>query len=134
MREAIRILVIKGGPAGSTAAGLLAKEGFKVTHGERERFPRYHIFKSILPSCRPILELLGGWRKIQNYGFQHEGSVYFLWFWAIPLHDGTTSVGLVTGRDNFNRQRHELGGLRLVLGLHAAQAPAASGWHAGATR
>jgi flavin-dependent dehydrogenase len=33
------------------------------------------------------------------------------WFWAIPLHDGTTSVGYVTSRDNFNRKRNETGSI-----------------------
>ena len=38
-----RILVIGGGPAGSTAAGLLALQGFDVTLFEQSKFPRYHI-------------------------------------------------------------------------------------------
>lgn len=259
MRETTRILVIGGGPAGSTAAGLLAKEGFEVTLLERERFPRYHIGESILPSCRPIFELLGVWDKIQDYGFQRKGGAYFYWgpeewevafsalgddtpnawqvvrsefdkllldhartlgvevvegvtvrkiefngerpcaacwsetkdpersgqirfdylvdasgragvmstrylksrqfhdvfrnvaawsywknakqlakgpegaiavcsipagwFWAIPLHDGTMSVGLVTGRDDFNRQRQELGSIEAVYHRALQQCP-----------
>lgn len=66
MRDATRILVIGGGPVGSTTAGLLAREGFDVTLQERDRFPRYHIEESILPSWRPIFELLGIWNKIQK--------------------------------------------------------------------
>ncbi len=47
------ILVIGGGPAGSTAAGLLAREGFQVTVLEQAQFPRYHIGESLLPTfCR----------------------------------------------------------------------------------
>ncbi|MGH4026010.1 MAG: NAD(P)/FAD-dependent oxidoreductase [Pseudonocardiaceae bacterium] len=79
MRPATRILVIGGGPAGSTAAGLLAKEGFEVTLLEREHFPRYHIGESILPSCRPIFELLGVWDTIRSHGFQRKGGAYFFW-------------------------------------------------------
>jgi 2-polyprenyl-6-methoxyphenol hydroxylase-like FAD-dependent oxidoreductase len=36
------------------------------------------------------------------------------WFWGIPLHDGTMSVGLVTSRDGFQRKREELGGIAEV--------------------
>jgi len=79
MRESTQILIIGGGPAGSTAAGLLAREGFQVTLLERDRFPRYHIGESILPSCRPIFEMLGVWNKIQAHGFQPKGGAYFQW-------------------------------------------------------
>jgi flavin-dependent dehydrogenase len=257
MRASTRILVIGGGPAGSTAAGLLARQGFEVTLLERDRFPRYHIGESILPSCRPIFELLGVWDAIESHGFVEKGGAYFFWgdeewevrfsgmddganawqvvrsefdeilldhaaaqgvevhqgtavrelefdgdrpvaarwraddgtsgriafdhlvdasgrggvmsvrhldsrrfhgvfrnvatwtywrdtaaldrgpqgaitvastpggwFWSIPLHDGTTSIGLVTGRDRFNRLRNELGGVRAVYDAALAECPA----------
>ncbi|MCW2881637.1 MAG: putative tryptophan halogenase [Sphaerisporangium sp.] len=79
MRESTQILIIGGGPAGSTAAGLLAREGFQVTLLERDRFPRYHIGESILPSCRPIFEMLGVWEKVQAHGFQPKGGAFFQW-------------------------------------------------------
>ena len=59
MNSSTQILVIGGGPAGSTTATFLAREGFDVTLIEKEVFPRYHIGESLLPSCLEILELLG---------------------------------------------------------------------------
>ncbi|MCD0453475.1 tryptophan 7-halogenase [Actinocorallia sp. API 0066] len=79
MRTHTRILVIGGGPAGSTAATLLAKEGFEVTLLEAATFPRYHIGESILPSALPVLDLLGVREKIEEYGFVRKGGAYFEW-------------------------------------------------------
>ncbi|MEU5265870.1 NAD(P)/FAD-dependent oxidoreductase [Amycolatopsis sp. NPDC021455] len=79
MLDKTQILVIGGGPAGSTAAGLLARQGFQVTLLERDSFPRYHIGESILPSCRPIFDQLGVLGKIEAAGFTPKGGAYFFW-------------------------------------------------------
>ncbi|KAJ7222830.1 putative halogenase [Mycena haematopus] len=63
------ILVIGGGPAGAYTASALAREGFAVTVLEKERFPRYHIGESMLPSCRPFLRFIGAEEKVANHGF-----------------------------------------------------------------
>jgi flavin-dependent dehydrogenase len=79
MRTHTQILVIGGGPAGSTTATLLAREGFDVTLIEREVFPRYHIGESLLPSCLEVLDLLGVRDKIEAHGFQKKHGGYFAW-------------------------------------------------------
>jgi flavin-dependent dehydrogenase len=68
--EKTTVLVIGGGPAGSTAAAFLAKNSIAVVVVERETFPRYHIGESLLPSCLEILELLGARAAIDREGFQ----------------------------------------------------------------
>lgn len=53
------VIVIGGGPAGSTAATLLARKGFSVTLLERERFPRFQIGESLLPYNNDLFDRLG---------------------------------------------------------------------------
>ena len=79
MDQSTQVLVIGGGPGGSTAATLLALEGFNVTLMEKEVFPRYHIGESLLPSCLPIFDLLGAREKLDAYGFQVKRGGYFDW-------------------------------------------------------
>ena len=53
------VIVIGGGPAGSTAATWLSRLGHKVLLLEREKFPREHVGESLLPFCYSLLEDLG---------------------------------------------------------------------------
>src|SRR5258708_15513187 len=52
--------VIGGGPAGSTAAALLARRGYRVVALEKAHHPRFHIGESLLPMNLPLFERLGG--------------------------------------------------------------------------
>ena len=53
------VAIIGGGPAGSTAATLLAKAGRRVIVFEREKFPRFHIGESLLPFSMQTFDRLG---------------------------------------------------------------------------
>jgi len=72
------VIVIGGGPAGSTASTLIADAGYKVQLFEREKFPRYHIGESLIPETYWVLERLGMLPKMKASHFVHKHSVQFV--------------------------------------------------------
>lgn len=74
------VVVIGGGPGGSTAATLIAMSGHRVVLLERERFPRYQIGESLLPvTVHGVCSLLGVREKIEQAGFMHKNGGTFKW-------------------------------------------------------
>lgn len=58
-QEQFDVVIVGGGPGGATVAALLARRGRRVVVLERQRFPRFHIGESLLPSSAPVLAELG---------------------------------------------------------------------------
>src|SRR5437899_2822950 len=72
------VVVIGGGPAGSTVATLIAQRGYQVQLFERERFPRFHIGESLIPETYWVLKRLGMLPKMQRSHFVKKYSVQFV--------------------------------------------------------
>jgi flavin-dependent dehydrogenase len=68
------VLVIGGGPAGSTVATLLARRGWSVALLEKDQHPRFHIGESLLPLNVPILERLGVLDAVARIGVRKLGA------------------------------------------------------------
>jgi len=72
------VVVIGGGPAGSTCSTLLAQQGLRVELFERERFPRFHIGESLIPETYWVLKRLNMLPKMQASHFVKKYSVQFV--------------------------------------------------------
>ena len=71
------VLVVGGGPGGSSAATFLARGGLRVALAEREAFPRFHVGESLLPANMPVLDRLGVLDAVKARGFLVKYGAYF---------------------------------------------------------
>src|SRR5688572_8387883 len=72
------VIIIGGGPSGSSAGAILAEHGHKALILEREKFPRYHIGESLLPFTYQPLKRLGLIEKMRASAFVKKYSVQFV--------------------------------------------------------
>jgi flavin-dependent dehydrogenase len=70
------VVVIGGGPAGSTTATLLAERGHRVVLLEKDSHPRFHIGESLLPANLPLLERLGVAKEVEEIGMVKLGATF----------------------------------------------------------
>jgi flavin-dependent dehydrogenase len=88
MRADWDTIVMGGGPAGSTAATLLARAGQRVLVLERDQFPRFHVGESLIPYGNDVLRELGVWEKLEQAGF-------------MPKHGAEFTLGNAAGMQRF---------------------------------
>src|SRR5215203_7506738 len=76
--ENVDVLVIGAGPAGTVAASIINKAGFKVKIVEKQKFPRFVIGESLLPRCMEALEEAGFLEAVKEKGFQEKFGAKFV--------------------------------------------------------
>jgi flavin-dependent dehydrogenase len=100
------VLVIGAGPAGTVAASIVNKSGYKVRIVEKMKFPRFVIGESLLPRCMEALEEAGFLEAVEEKKFQEKGGAKFVkngktcdyqfadqftrgwqWTWQVPRAD-----------------------------------------------
>jgi len=93
------VVVIGGGPSGSTAATLLAQKGYSVELYERDHFPRFHIGESMIPDTYNAIARTGLLQKLKGSQFIKKYSVQFVdqhgrlsepfYFWDNKPHESS---------------------------------------------
>ncbi|MBK7859932.1 MAG: tryptophan 7-halogenase [Archangiaceae bacterium] len=97
-RERADVLVIGGGPAGSTVAGLVRRMNpdRRVVLFERAPFPRHHVGESTLPEMNVVLKKLGVLRKIEQAGFVKKTGITYRWEHDRPLFSESFQTGVLS--------------------------------------
>ena len=100
------VVVIGGGPAGSTAANLLAKQGYEVVLLDKVKHPRITVGESVLPHVWNYIDLVGATEEIEKADFIQKSGGTAMWRGVIrqmALKDfGFTRPSLHVERDEFD--------------------------------
>jgi flavin-dependent dehydrogenase len=86
MKSKYDCVVIGGGPAGCSAASIVAEAGFSTLLIERDSVPRFHVGESLMPETHWPLQRLGMAGRMRESAFQVKKSVQFV------THDGRESA------------------------------------------
>jgi flavin-dependent dehydrogenase len=74
----VDVLIIGAGPAGSVAASVLHREGFRLMVVEKQRFPRFVIGESLLPRIMNLLREAELLEAVEKQGFMKKTGAVFL--------------------------------------------------------
>ena len=88
------VLIVGGGPAGATAAALLAEQGRHVVLLEKARHPRFHIGESLLPLNLPLFDRLGVREEVEAVGMRKYGVEF-----NSPTHDAPVTLDFADAWD-----------------------------------
>lgn len=123
LEDSCDILIVGGGPAGSTIAAVLAERGRSVVLVEKERHPRFHIGESLLPMNLPLFERLGLSAEIERIGMIKYGAEFIS-----PYHNKAITFDFAKAMDKrfpfANQVRRSV--LDEILFRHAAAKGAAT--------
>ena len=97
------VLVVGGGPAGSTVAALLASRGERVILVEKDRHPRFHIGESLLPMNVPLFDALGVTEEVARIGMPKYGVEF-----VSPDHETTTMLDFAQSWDKRQSYSYEV--------------------------
>jgi clorobiocin biosynthesis protein Clo-hal len=102
--EKADLIVVGGGPAGSTLAGLAKKyaPARRVVLLEKAAGPRHHVGESLLPGLVPVLRELGVFEKVDAAGFPRKIGANYQWgmegaVWENDFNDVNVSEMLARG-------------------------------------
>ncbi|WP_376794042.1 NAD(P)/FAD-dependent oxidoreductase [Thermogemmatispora sp.] len=81
MTKRYDVVIIGGGPAGSTVAALTRRYApqLRLLLLEKEIFPRHHVGESLLAGASPVLEEMGAYEKVARAGFLEKLGATFIW-------------------------------------------------------
>src|ERR1700758_5540803 len=124
------VLVVGGGPAGSTAAGQLAALGYDVVLIDKQRHPRETVGESVLPAAWKYFDLVGATRTVEDCRFVRKSGGIVAWgdkITQIAVSDfGYDRPGLHVERDEMDDVllRHAASrGARVFEGWRATSVP-----------
>ncbi len=111
--EDFDVVVVGGGPAGSTVSTLVARQGHRVLLLDKQKFPRYQIGESLLPATiHGVCRILGVADELERAGFKRKRGGTFKWganpepwefsFATSPRFAGPTSFAYQVERSKFD--------------------------------